>query len=801
MAQENPPGVRFIENVEPLQITSAGATTCALIGTARRGRTDKAMPVSSWAEFRRLYGGLSDDTTSDLGMYAWQFYANGGAQAYIARIVGANAAAARNTTGALNKASGNNVAFELWAQNEGAWGNRLSVSLLRHEVIAIGSPSATDANGDDLPSAANNAAQSLNGGRLRVASLVNIAIGDIFDVFDPADGSQVTEGPIVVIGTEPSTNDIYFVAPTNFIANCPAGAILRTNSQHAARTQGTLQLANGQLYTAVQSVDGITEGSLLSFHLWSHVPTAVERGIAQLVHVVVDRVVGTNVYFKAAATNVATIPLSTNAYLRHDFGAGEGINFESKYPGPQGNTYSVQIRTGQAANAITVTGRAIRIDVQNWDNDAVVAAVNAHAVAGQLVTASVIDANNVAVTALPVTFLTGGAAMQCESQEFYLRIAEYGTEVEVGKHQFLSCIYTSPNYVGKRLGGTSSPVAPADTNTSLYLIIPGADGDVDAAASEITQLPRAINTVMLGSGADGSAPTDDDIIGAANPRSGIYLLDEYDGIDFAAVPGETSALVQLACLAYAEARGKMAWYLDTPLDATSTEAIMLHRQQNLGVSNTYGLLYGPWGRIRDPRPNAPADTIIDVPATPAALGLTVKAISTYGVHYSPGNMVPAGWVGVKFNVSERDHGALNENGINIFRYVGRTLRLYGDRTLGVAGSRKFGTVRRWLNYFKQSLVVSLAPLQFKPANSRLFGSIEHSVRAFLHEEWRNGALYPDTNEARAYYVKCDTENNTGENLDRGEVNAAVGVSPVVPAELINFYINVGSGGVNVAEAN
>src|SRR3954454_14491625 len=75
--EEIPSGVRTITGV---------ATSIALfIGWAPRGRTDRAVRISSFADYERAFGGL--DRRTPLGHAVKQFFDNGGSDAYIVRLV------------------------------------------------------------------------------------------------------------------------------------------------------------------------------------------------------------------------------------------------------------------------------------------------------------------------------------------------------------------------------------------------------------------------------------------------------------------------------------------------------------------------------------------------------------------------------------------------------------------------------------------------------------------------------------------------------------------------------------------
>lgn len=107
--EEVPSGVRSITGV---------ATSIALfIGWAPRGPTDRALRLTSFADYERQYGGL--DRRALLGYSVKHFFENGGADAYVIRIAAADAATAANAIGDLSLA----------ANSPGAWANDYRVRL------------------------------------------------------------------------------------------------------------------------------------------------------------------------------------------------------------------------------------------------------------------------------------------------------------------------------------------------------------------------------------------------------------------------------------------------------------------------------------------------------------------------------------------------------------------------------------------------------------------------------------------------------------------------------------------------
>jgi phage tail sheath protein FI len=109
--EEVPSGVRTITGV---------ATSIALfIGWAARGPSDRAVRITSFADYERQYGGL--DSRTLLGYTIKHFYDNGGADAYVLRIASSDAGTAGASLGDL----------AVSASSAGAWANDYGVKLTR----------------------------------------------------------------------------------------------------------------------------------------------------------------------------------------------------------------------------------------------------------------------------------------------------------------------------------------------------------------------------------------------------------------------------------------------------------------------------------------------------------------------------------------------------------------------------------------------------------------------------------------------------------------------------------------------
>ncbi len=84
---------------------------------------------------------------------------------------------------------------------------------------------------------------------------------------------------------------------------------------------------------------------------------------------------------------------------------------------------------------------------------------------------------------------------------------------------------------------------------------------------------------------------------------------------------------------------------------------------------------------------------------------------------------------------------------------------------------------------------------FEPNDMELWAKIRRNVNAYLTNVWRSGALFGATPQ-KAFYVKCDAENNPPEVRDLGQVIIEIGVAVVKPAEFVIFRISQWAGSGN-----
>ncbi len=112
------PGVYIEELPSPVHaITGVATSIAAFIGWAPQGVTTSPQLVLGWADYNRRFGGM--DSRSLLGYGVYQFFQNGGQQAYIVRLAASDAKTATQTLGSLT----------VDANSPGDWANSYSIGI------------------------------------------------------------------------------------------------------------------------------------------------------------------------------------------------------------------------------------------------------------------------------------------------------------------------------------------------------------------------------------------------------------------------------------------------------------------------------------------------------------------------------------------------------------------------------------------------------------------------------------------------------------------------------------------------
>src|SRR5690606_40495126 len=112
---------------------------------------------------------------------------------------------------------------------------------------------------------------------------------------------------------------------------------------------------------------------------------------------------------------------------------------------------------------------------------------------------------------------------------------------------------------------------------------------------------------------------------------------------------------------------------------------------------------------------------------------------------------------------------------------------WGARTLRGADQMtsdyKYVPIRRLALFLEESLYRGTQWVVFEPNDEPLWAQIRLNLGAFMNTLFRQGAFQGRTPKD-AYFVKCDKETTTQNDINLGIVNIVVGFAPLKPAEFV-----------------
>lgn len=363
----------------------------------------------------------------------------------------------------------------------------------------------------------------------------------------------------------------------------------------------------------------------------------------------------------------------------------------------------------------------------------------------------------------------------------------------------------------------SSAIAVID-NDSQYVTFVDPTANPPAAPGSISA-PAAAATGTLGGGADGEVlqPKDGingnghfetalNLSGALTNGAvyGIRLLDEVDIFNLLCLPGEadeaTISSLEGYCtpktLGGTNPRAFGSFYIvDCPQTATFTHLgtgpIGAAGSGLSGNHNDHAAYYFPWVQAPDPLTNNKPRLF---PPSGFVAGIYAATDANRGVWKAPAGIDASlsGVTGLQYVLTDLQNGTLNPLAINCLRQF----RIYGDvvwgaRTLqgsdAAASQWKYVPVRRVALFLEASLYEGTQWVVFEPNDEPLWSAIRLNVGAFMQDLFRKGYFQGKTPQ-EAYFVKCDKETTTQNDINLGIVNILVGFAPLKPAEFVIIQI-------------
>ncbi len=361
-------------------------------------------------------------------------------------------------------------------------------------------------------------------------------------------------------------------------------------------------------------------------------------------------------------------------------------------------------------------------------------------------------------------------------------------------------------------------VVEQTTPTSGVYLVPG-EQPVATPPSAVT-LPGGIVVDMvlpvnLQNGGDGVLDiSDTDIIGHQGLKLGLYALEYTDLFNLLVIPpynpanlsgvtpDDVDVTVQAAAAAYCVQR-RAFYIMDPPSGWVNlTDAVngFPNFAANIGDNGDHCALYFP--QLVEANPLNGGQLQNFVPSG-AMAGMYARIDGQRGVWKAPAGQETAltGVQALSVPLTDMENGQLNPMGLNCLRsfpLIGRVI--WGARTLQGADALesqwKYIPVRRFALFMEESLYRGTKWVVFEPNDDSLWAQIRLTVGSFMQGLFRQGA-FQGTSPTTAYFVKCDSETTTQNDIDSGVVNIVVGFAPLLPAEFVIIQIQQMAGQLQV----
>lgn len=293
---------------------------------------------------------------------------------------------------------------------------------------------------------------------------------------------------------------------------------------------------------------------------------------------------------------------------------------------------------------------------------------------------------------------------------------------------------------------------------------------------------------------DGAALSEGAYTGAGfqAAKKGLFALDKADLFNLLCIPphttgGEIEPTLVDAAASYCEYRRAML-LVDPPAAwASAQKAVDGYRATGVGTNSRNAALYFPRIREADPLQEGRLDAFVPCGAV---AGVFARTDAQRGVWKAPAGLdaTVSGVAELAVKLTDAESGDLNQLGLNALRtFPTAGTVVWGSRTLDGADQRasewKYVPVRRTALFLEESLYRGTQWVVFEPNGEPLWAQIRLSVGAFMHNLFRQGA-FQGTSPRDAYFVRCDGDTTTQNDIDRGIVNILIGFAPLKPAEFV-----------------
>ena len=779
-------------------IIAAPTSIAGFLIRSERGAPNRAVRVRGFADFAATFGGYTADA---FGAFAVRgFFENGGSDAYIVRVVGTNAQAAKITL--KDRASTAVATLDVRAgargqPDPGTWGNELSVSVEDNPrgsatvpaqvagtaaepfALADGNTAQFTITTRGVPTVATVTFKTADFATIGAASAQEVAAA--INRQTTAVRAAVALNGGLVVSAAPTDPRVW----SRLQATGPASLGF---TGAGANSDGAI--GAGATAVALASASGFRPGSAVRIATRGHI-----LGSAAVAATVADNS-GILVTVDGAATGQTVILRDADFANQTSITVAEVAAALNR----QATGFTAEIthdnRLALMSNTMG-TGSAITLAAPAGIGDARTALGLATATpedgvqAFRIATVASETYRLVGWDATPTLPAMLAAAARLSTVEFDLVVRRVGAEVE--RFTSLSMVNTHESYV--------EAVVNDPQRGSAYITV----SDLDSASGVGLDTPLP-GTFPLGAttataGSDGDEPADTAFLGDPAARNGLEAFNEV-AIQLLGCPESTSVGVAAGCLAYCERRGD-AMFVGVVPRGFDREGAKAYASALRG-RKVFGALYGPWIQVVNPVDTTGAQPLAWIPPVGQVLGTYARIADARGIWKAPAGdearLVDA--LGVEYDMTDADHTDLVRNGgVNGIRAVpGAGIVVDASRTLSTDTRWLFVNVRRLFNFVKSSLRDGLTWVAQEPHTDDLRRMVRFNViTPFLLGLWRQGAFGSDPAE-QVFTVKCDAENNPPADVAAGLFTVEVYFYPAKPAESILIVVGQQDSGASAAES-
>jgi phage tail sheath protein FI len=206
--------------------------------------------------------------------------------------------------------------------------------------------------------------------------------------------------------------------------------------------------------------------------------------------------------------------------------------------------------------------------------------------------------------------------------------------------------------------------------------------------------------------------------------------------------------------------------------------------RNAITDSSYAGFYYPWIVTSDPRTGARKL----IPPGGHVLGVYARSDTERGVFKAPANEIVRGALALEYEIKDGTQDDLNPKGVNVIRsFPNRGIRVWGARTITSNALWRYINVRRLFIFLERSIYEGTQWVVFEPNDDRLWARVKDTIRLFLRNQWRGGALFGRTEE-EAFFITCDRTTMSQDDILNGRLICEIGIAPVRPAEFVIFRI-------------